>query len=336
MNAMEKNYFIFSKLHSVFESLKFDGYNKEWADFLMNKDNLLKLIELEYKQPGFIARIYNNYEKIKEFGRSNKGRQHYRKVTIDMCLNYLDNGEFVGVDENSVDVASAISYYTNDQHTFDEAKKIHYEYLKLKEEGKIEDHILCEELKETIIDDIYSILSNLNDAANENFSYEYLSKYDAKNMVLGKYCSCCAHLEGVGKGITKASILHPDCQNLILRDGKGKIIAKSTLYVNRKQGYALFNNIEMNDSVIGEENKKKIYEKYIQAINDFIRKYNEKNIANPLTQVNVGMYMNDLEDLIKENHEKADLILSGVSFSCYGGYNGDWQRKQHVIWKSKK
>ena len=33
----------------------------------------------------------------------------------------------------------------------------------------------------------------------------------------------------------KASILHPDCQNLVIRNSDGRIIAKSTLYINTKK-----------------------------------------------------------------------------------------------------
>ena len=31
---------------------------------------------------------------------------------------------------------------------------------------------------------------------NENFSFEWLPKQDYDNLVLGKYCNCCAHVDG--------------------------------------------------------------------------------------------------------------------------------------------
>ena len=63
-----------------------------------------------------------------------------------------------------------------------------------------------------------AINGTLNEVANDKFTYEFLSKYDPRNFTLGKYCSCCAHLEGVGYGIMRASILHPDCQNLVIKN----------------------------------------------------------------------------------------------------------------------
>lgn len=39
----------------------------------------------------------------------------------------------------------------------------------------------------------------------------------------------------------RASMILDNCQNLVIRNIEGEIIAKMTIYVNREQGYAVFN-----------------------------------------------------------------------------------------------
>ena len=116
----------------------------------------------------------------------------------------------------------------------------------------------------------------------------------------------------------KASILHPDCQNLVIRDEKGKIVAKSTLYINREQGYGVFNNVEINHSIIDEEKIEKIYEKYMKAVNDFAHRYNELNVSKPLEIITIGYGNNKLFDKIINRCEKSDKIYGGINFSKYG------------------
>ena len=352
-NLFEKRYFNLNSIHSSFESMDLKGFNKEWTEFLMdkenNKKNLFSLIEKEKNETGFISRIHNSFESIREFGKSNKGSQRYRKVTLQMCEEFLSSVKFDGVDSFSLDIADEIAKFTREQASFDKAKKIRKEYL----ENKVQNHLLNIELKETdvfaqieaekkrLIDNACDTLDILNRLANKKFTYEYLSKYDARNFVLGKYCSCCAHLEGTGYGIMKASILHPDCQNLIIKDSEGKIVAKSTLYVNRTQGYGLFNNIELNSNINDRESKKIIYNKFMEAVFDFASKYNEINKNVPLKQINVGVNSNDLESFFSKEKANSSELLEGIHFSVYGdgnkNYDGDWKKNgQYVFWKSKE
>ena len=350
-NLLSKELIRFENIHGSLESLNAKGFNKEWAEFFMDKKNISELISLEAEQTGYIARIYNSFDKIKEFGRSNRGSQKYRKVTVEMCIEYLSKINFERVDDTNRDIVDAIRLYTKRQESFDLADRIRKEYLKLKSEGKIQDHIVSEEIKETdvfeqieferkkILEGTAETLKVLDELANKKFTYEFISKYDPRNFVLGKYCSCCAHLDGVGFGIMKASILHPNCQNLIIKNNEGKIIAKSTLYVNREQGYGLFNNVEISHSVIrDEENKKMIYNKYVEAIDKFAKEYNKRNPSKPLTRINVGMGLNDLHELIKK-HNKKSTILKGINFREYGvnqqGHSGDWEIEQYEIWSEK-
>ncbi len=347
-NLCDKGILKGTNVHSVFDSMKIDGYNKEWAEFFMNKENLEKLLESEKNESGFIAKTYNDFYNIKEFSRSNRGNQHYKKVTVEACKEYFSKVAFSDVDEETMDISTTISSFTRHQESFNLAKKIRKEYIENREKGLINDHILKEELKENdvfnqidnvrgeIIDNTQVILDTLSDVSSKKFSYEFLSKYDPRNFVLGKYCCCCAHLDGAGVGIMKASILHPDCQNLIIKDSNGKIIAKSTLYINREKGYGVFNNVEVNTNANAQD-LELIYNKYKKAINDFVTRYNEI-YDKKITKINVGMHLNDLGKLIRENDEEGN-ILQGIDFSMYGVddhlYKGDWQEEQYVLWKKK-
>ena len=133
----------------------------------------------------------------------------------------------------------------------------------------------------------------------------------------------------------KASILNPDCQNIVIKDKNGEIVSKSTLYVNREQGYGILNNIEIN-SLVKNEDKELIYNKYVLAIREFIEKYNKINPNKQIVQINVGMHSNDLEEQIKKYNSRGE-ILTGIDFSLYGKrslyYGGDWKNSQYVIWK---
>lgn len=324
INAFTSNKLSVNRVHGSFDSLKFAGYNKEWAEFFFNKENFEELLLLEKEESGYIAKIYNDFMKIKEFARSNRGSQRYRKVTIEICKKYFATVNFEGVDEDNIDISAELSKYTRSQESFDEAVEIRKEYASIKLTGRI---------KEQIIDDINEILINLNKVSNDKFSSEFLSKNDPLNFTLGKYCSCCAHIEGEGRGIMKASILHPDCQNLVIKDSNGTIVAKSTLYINKNKGYGVFNNVEINDKIVDSRIKGLIYKKYIEAIRCFAEQYNKENSLNPLRQINVGMGLNDLRDEIMLHNETSDIILKGIDFSNYGGYMGDWQHSQYIVWK---
>lgn len=345
-NLLEKNKIKYYNIHDIFSEMEYGEYNDEWASFIMNKKNIDTLLKKDEETTGYMSRVYNEFFAIKEFYRRNKGNQSYRNVTVEACDKYFTKANFVGVTLDTIDIAPIISLYTKSQAAFVDAKNIRNEYLELKRKGEIKDHILNEELKETrtfeeienirkqIAKDSRLVVNELDKVANESFTYEYLSKYDPANFVLGKYCSCCAHLESVGYGIMHASIVVPSCQNLVIRNSYGRIIAKSTLYVNKEQGYGVFNTIEVNECIENNE-LKLIYEKFKKAAYDFAEKYNEENDVK-LTQLNVGMSMNALAHFIR-NNDTSGKILKAIDFSEYGKdgkkYIGDWYDEQYIIWK---
>jgi len=329
--------------------MNLNGYKKEWSTFIMKDNNFISLLNTDFSKKHLLSRSYNEISNIKELCRSNKGSQRYLSLTLDACQTYFSEIKFEGETKETKDIASLLYKFTRLQKTFDDAKEIRKEYLKLRNQNKIQDHLLEEKLtdnifseiedeKEEILSNTTTAINNLSNVINNKFTFEFLSKYDATNFVLGKYCSCCSHLEAVGFGVVKASILHPDCQNLVIRDKSGKIIAKSTLYINRKEGYGLFNTIEIDENITNKE-KKYIYTKYIQAISLFTEKYNQKNYQNPLLQINVGTHANDLLNELEKYHKESETNLKGIDFSIYGKdglyHEGDWKQGQLIVWKKK-
>lgn len=348
-NLFEKNKLNFMLVHGIADKMMLNDFNKEWAEFIMNEDNFHNLLIEEGMEEGFIARTYNDFYKIKEFNRSNKGDQRYKKVTVEACSKYIENVSFTNINDENKDIAETLQKFTRNQEAFDNAVKIRNKYKKLENNEKVKEHIIdekvidsdifdnIEDTRKDIISNIKSTLISLKNKSIDYFTYEFLSKYDPDNYVLGKYCSCCAHIEGAGYGIMKASILHPDCENLVIRKKDGTIVSKATLYVNRKKGYGVLNTIETCDN-INEKQKSVIFNKIKKAIEDFVVKYNENNEIK-ITQVNVGTGITNMSDIIRKSLSRGE-ILEGIDFSKYASgsraYSGDWQKEQYVIWKNNK
>ena len=293
--------------------IKISSVNKYFNRGKQNEIHVIDNATLELGSRGMVA----------VFGRSGCG-----KTTLLNVIGGLDSYDCGSLYIDGNDISEKADYVRN-------------KYIGLKKSGMVEDHILGEELFEEIdeerkgiLESAEACLEDLFDVIDNKFTYEFLSKYDALNFVLGKYCSCCSHIEGAGKGIMKATIIHPDCQNLVIRNESGRVIAKSTLYINRKEGYGVFNNVEINNYIRDDETKFLIYKKYLEAVDAFAKKYNNKYPETPLKQINVGMSLNDLNEQLGENNEKASELLQGLDFSLFGGYSGDWQNGQYVIWRN--
>lgn len=135
-----------------------------------------------------------------------------------------------------------------------------------------------------------------------------------------------------------ASIVSPDVQNLVIKDKKGEIIAKSTLYINREHGYGVFNNVEVNTNIT-EDEKNSIYKKYKQAVKRFVDEYNADNPDKKIRKINVGMNLNDLYNQITQNDKEANKLLEAIDYATsYGngaGHNGDSSDLQYTLYDAE-
>ena len=337
-----KNVFDIEKIGLLFEDMQCQGVKPEFNDFLMKDfDNLFRF---ELFNEGFVSRCYNDFEEVQKTNTNNHGSQRQLKPTVMKFVQYFNKNKFRGITEDTKDIAETISPYFNSQEIYDRAVKIHKERIS----KNVPNNILSIPLKEQSpfakIDQYASKINEIQKDTMENlvkttkneFSYEWLEKNDPQNFILGKLCSCCSHIDGVGVGIMHASIVDPYVQNLVIRNSKGEIIAKSTLYINPKGRYGVFNNVEVNSN-INWQSKNLIYKKYIQGIRAFAEEYNKEHPNKPLNQINVGMNLNDLDMAIRANNPHSPKNLTAIDYAKYGldgkYYSGDSDFEQYIVWK---
>lgn len=319
-------------IHRIFNfKAKKEPFNKEFAKFFL--ENYCELIDAERDLSGFIEKVYKYFDEIKTTCTSNKGNQRSLKVTVEKCQKYLISHFFDDVKENEIKFAKTIHKFFIENEAWNIAKHVYNESLSAprniftktykNEEGKL------------IFDN--NSIHDLREKVNNNFSYEWLPKQDYDNLILGKYCSCCAHVLGAGFGIMRASMILDNCQNLVVRDNLGNIIAKSSIYVNREKGYAIFNTVEISLNHRDEESLNFITEAYLRGVNAFFRTYNENNPDNVLKFITVGANRNALLKALNEKDYPTVPPYAGINYSNYsesrGTYPGDWQNKQKVLIK---
>ncbi|HIS11873.1 MAG TPA: hypothetical protein IAB40_02050, partial [Candidatus Onthocola stercoravium] len=166
----------------------------------------------------------------------------------------------------------------------------------------------------------------------------WLPKQDYDNLILGKYCNCCAHVDGAGQGIMRASMILDNCQNLVIRNNFGEIIAKSTLYVNKAQGYAVFNNVESSFNYRDDESLLKIYKAFLRGSKAFVKTYNKNNPEIPITNISIGANRNTILSYLTEQNNHPEIpVQESLKFGEYSlngsGYAGDWGTKQRLVLK---
>lgn len=306
--------------------------NQELLKFLSLRDkngsfpNVKLLQQLDEDHPGLLVKV------ISDFGTALQYREEIKEDGTpgvvpweDALVRFYIKNRLKG-DENNKDMVELFATRGLLQSHLDEATRIREQA----KENKIPAHILKKHLKEetilksierikmqtenelmdakTIIDDLYA----------KQFTYEMLDKYSPTNFIMGLYTSCCNTISSsfYGKTISKSSVLAPDVQNMVIRDTSGEIIGKGTLYVNEAEGYAVFNDFEINKKYkkheLDSENlgngfydvkaddpdekaRQMIFETFMRGIRDFVKEYDAEHSGKPIKRVNVGMGYNRLK-----------------------------------------
>ena len=309
-------------IHRIFcELTPRKEFDYKFAKFFM--ENYQKIYEREQNYPGFISRTYENFPEIVETFTSDNGRELL--MTFEKVCNYAVTNKFQNVDEESLELATLLACWYDDNNVFGNAKQI------VKE---------SESLPRNLFTNNNNPTHDLKEEINEKFSYEWLPKQSILNLILGKYCNCCAHINGNGLGIVRASMTSPFHQNMAIKNEKGKIIGKSTIYINPDEGYAVFNNVESNMKYKTEEDLTNIYNAFMRGANAFLNKYNENNPDKPINIMTIGTSRNTVKTLLMQNeiiHPIND-ILETPSYSNYsidknGRYKGDSLKEQRLVLK---
>ena len=239
-----------------------------------------------------------------------------------------------GVDADNIEMARIFEKRSVPQDKFDLASKV----LREAKENNTPEHLLgkplaekspleqVEEIKRQTDQTLLEAKDSLEEGFNNNFSYEWLNKYDPDNFILGIYLNCCATITYTfyGKDIAINSVKAKDLQTLIIRNNNGEIVGKGTLYLNKEHGYAVINGFEIDVKyrkhrdnsryTVGfykdgegteiESRRQEIFDSFMRGINAFIEEYDKQNPDNPLKQVNVGFLHNKLKRQV-EKFEKA-------------------------------
>lgn len=340
-----KNVLELKTLGSYFLNFHPKGYKKEFVDFITNKENFIKIMDLENQDLHLIVEIYDKFEDLQENHLSKNNHHRNLAPTVEFFKEKLALNKFKGINEKNILIAEEVAKFSNKQSHFETALNVMKELKKMQSRKGFKDKAIKEnpfenieiienEIKKTNLDS----LATIGKFIDNNFSYEWLAKNDPRNLMLGYYCSCCAHIGGAGDGIMRASIILPNVRNLVIKNNKGRIVAKATLYINIKQGYGVFNTIQVNENIIDEKEKEKIFQKFLKGAYDFIEDYNKNNRDKPLTKVNVGLGLNSLSKLIFRDFKESE-ILQAIDFSNYKidqHYNGDWQDMQFCIYNKNE
>ncbi len=327
----QENKVISHDIHTVFGEIEpREEIDYEFIKFFI--ENYNELININKKETGLISRIYNSFRDISKTSTSHRGEQRHLKVTIDKCLDYFLAQKFEGVTEENKELAYLLKKYYSEPFALHVGEKI------LIESYKAPRNIFSEVLYDKNNNPIYSYdkKEDLVDDSNQEYTYHWLPKQDYDNLILGKYCSCCAHILGAGAGIMRASMILDNCQNLVIRNHNNEIIAKMTIYVNKKEGYAVFNTAEIN--TLYRERKKEICDSFLRGVKAFIERYNQNNKIKIHT-VSIGEYRNTLKEELGNIeiplYETPNYSEYGytVNNSKYGDYDGDSKEKQLLVLK---
>lgn len=306
--------------------------SQEFLKFISLKEgdkypNLDLLIKLEDHNEGFISKAVSRFEEVKGLRRGidEKGKP-YTVSWADALVKFSTKVLYNNTTKENEDISELFQSMRLKQADFDKASKNREEARKT----SMPAHILGKELKEeTILERIERLKNDTTQEVADGgqvisglyermFTYEMLDKYDPKNAIIGIYCSCCATISSgyYGHKIVDATMTAHDVQNMVVRDAKGEIVAKGSMYINKKRGYVVINDFEMNEKFKAHETQNGYYEveegskeakereqifgAFRRGIAAFVEEYDKQNPNKPIKMVTVGQGYNRLAEQCKK------------------------------------
>lgn len=349
------------KYHELFDSMPFETQvSQEFIRFISLKgkgkfENLDLLLSLERDYPGMLIKVMSNFEDAKSFRDCLDENGKPIKISWEEALKkyYLAN-KYVGITKENIDIAQLFSGKGLSQDIFNEAASLRKE-AKLK---KVPEHLLGESLKEeTILESIErmkretqaQLMSGkeiIKELYDKQFTYEWLSKNDPSNSIMGLFCSCCGTITSAsyGKDIAKSSVLAEDVQNLVVRNSKGEIISKGTFYLNKERGYGVINDFELNttyrkhEQSAGrynvepddkeEQEREMIFKAFQRGVKAFVEKYDERNPDKPIKQINIGIGYNRLKKQVERFRKVSNNLTVPSEYNFQ-----DARQAQHILYE---
>ena len=198
--------------------------NQEFLKFISiqgdkkNLQNLDLILNLERNYPGMFIKVMSNFDEAKSYRETLDDSGKPIKVSWEEALKkfYLSN-KYVGVTKENADIAELFGGKGLSQEVFDRANK-----LRQKAKGaNVPEHILGQPIREeTILESIEKIKRQtevelasgremIEELYDKQFTYEWLSKNDPHNAIMGLFCSCCGTITSqfYGKDIARSSVL---------------------------------------------------------------------------------------------------------------------------------
>lgn len=321
-----------------------DVSNGTFIKVMNNFDKVVKL-KSSLARDGKIETLSTKKAIIKFLANANYSSDiYYDYLTFNRGADIIEQTEDIDL-ENSLYTVRCLSKDEFDRvlDIFKEkgiSQKRFGNVIELWEEGiKANGNLLKRQLKEQIqsqIDtlkkqtqdvaqDLYSAKEKLTQLYDRHFSFEFLDKNDIRNAIIGIYCSCCANIDSVyyGKHIVDATIFDSRVQNLVVVDKNQEIVAKGALYLDKRHGYAVINDFEINakykkDEISkghysnknqkAHEARREIFEAFLRGIKEFVREYDRENPRRPIKCVHVGMGFNRLSDYCKQFASSSKLL----------------------------
>lgn len=306
------------------EFISVQGNKKEFP-------NLGLLLSLEKEYPRMFVKVMLDFEEVKSMRETLDENGKPIKLSWEETLKkYYINNAYIGVTKEDKDIAELYASKGISQEIFDSAKELRSE-AKAK---NVPEHLLGKEIKEeTILESIERIREQtakelmdcgqiIEELYDKQFTYEWLSKNDPHNAIMGLFCTCCGSItsDAYGRYIAESSVTAHDVQNLVVRNSNGDIIAKGTMYLNKKKGYGVINDFEVNSNYrkhetseagiyMEEEGSKEatqremIFKAFQRGIQAFVNEYDEQNPDSPIKQINVGMGYNRLKKQVQRFEE---------------------------------
>lgn len=261
--------------------------------------NFENLFELNKINPGIFSNVMTNFNEISDLKDyvGDDGKIIHR--TWNELFVEFHNGRlkvYEGVTPKNKDIADIFSKRGISQSNFERACSMR----EFAEKNNIQRHILGKPLIE-------------HQTTENNFTFEMLDKSDARNFVIGLYCSCCSHISSLefGEIIARNTVVKNDIQNLVVKNNKGIIIGKATIYLDRFYSIAIINEFDINykyreheksngiysvaPNSQDEKNRDEIFNTFMRGIYAFIKEYDLQNPDTPLQKVIVGMGNNRLK-----------------------------------------
>lgn len=163
--------------------------------------NLESLLGLEKKYPGIFSRVMFNFEQAENYRETLDEKGRVIKIAWNKALEmFYRSVIYEGVTKENTDIADLFATRGVPQSTFEEASSLREEA----KAGNIPEHILGTHIKEeTILETIERIKHQteheiadgrqiVEEMYSKKFTYEWLSKNDPHNSIIGLFTSCCA------------------------------------------------------------------------------------------------------------------------------------------------